>query len=165
MTVTLTASVKAERILFRLPTMRKNPRHSTEFKKTVLSATPRYATQCEIQVKNFLVDSPLCGIARSRVSSSNLIEYLREVESICKTVLAHESGDPGVQFNEKNRGSKISGVCPLKFLPCQKLNTTYDEVLYFVGTLANSTLQVQNYKKITFQIFTKRSSVELRRLL
>jgi hypothetical protein len=33
----------------------------------------------------------------------NLIEYLHEFESICKTVLAHESGDPGVQFNEKPR--------------------------------------------------------------
>jgi hypothetical protein len=29
--------------------------------------------------------------------------YLRELESICKTVLAHESRDPGVQFNEKPR--------------------------------------------------------------
>jgi hypothetical protein len=25
-------------------------------------------------------------------------EYLREFESKCKTILAHESGDPGVQF-------------------------------------------------------------------
>jgi hypothetical protein len=40
--------------------------------------------------------------------SSNLVEDLREFESICKTVLSHESGDPGVQFKEKNRGSKIS---------------------------------------------------------
>jgi hypothetical protein len=45
---------------------------------------------------------------------SNLIEYLREFESICKTVLAHESGNPGVQFNEKIRGSKISWDCPFK---------------------------------------------------
>jgi hypothetical protein len=34
--------------------------HSAEsifvFKKKVLSATPRYAPQCEIQVKNFLVE-------------------------------------------------------------------------------------------------------------
>jgi hypothetical protein len=129
--------------------------HSAEFKKKVLSATPLYATQCEIQVKNFLVDSGLCGtagsrlramphsgelglhamqhstelrlrpmphsgelqltlcrIARSRNSSLcsrfslNLIEYLREFESICKTVLAHESGDPGVQFIEKTEGRK-----------------------------------------------------------
>jgi hypothetical protein len=28
--------------------------------KKVLSATPRYATQCEIQAKNFLVNSTLC---------------------------------------------------------------------------------------------------------
>jgi hypothetical protein len=100
--------------------------------------TPRYATQCEIQVKNFLVDSALCriagsrdsalcgiaqscdsalcGIARSRFSSLNSIKYLSKFESICKTVLAHESGDPGVQFNEKNRGSKISWHCPFKYL-------------------------------------------------
>jgi hypothetical protein len=37
---------------------------------------------------------------------SNLIEYLREFESICKTVLASVSGDPGVQFNEKTEGRK-----------------------------------------------------------
>jgi hypothetical protein len=41
-------------------------------------------------------------------------EDLREFESICKTVLAHESGDPGVQSNEKNRGSKISWHCPFR---------------------------------------------------
>jgi hypothetical protein len=40
-----------------------------------------------------------------------VVAYLREFESICKTVLAHESGDPGEQFNEKNRGSKISWDC------------------------------------------------------
>jgi hypothetical protein len=57
-------------------------------------------------------DSLLCGIARSRFSALNLIEYLREFESICKTVLGHESGDPGVQFNEKIRGSKILWYCP-----------------------------------------------------
>jgi hypothetical protein len=33
-------------------------------------------------------------------------DSVREFESICKTVLAHESGDPGVQFNEKNEGRK-----------------------------------------------------------
>jgi hypothetical protein len=52
--------------------------------------------------------------ARSQFFSSNLIEFLREFESICKTVLAHESGDPGVRFNEKNRGSNISWHCPFK---------------------------------------------------
>jgi hypothetical protein len=51
---------------------------------------------------------------RSRFSSSNLIEYLRELESICKTVLSHESGDPGVLLNEKIRGPKISSDCPFK---------------------------------------------------
>jgi hypothetical protein len=29
-----------------------------------------------------------------------------------QTTLAHESGDPGVPFKEKNRGSKISWDCP-----------------------------------------------------
>jgi hypothetical protein len=40
--------------------------HSAEFLKKVLSATLRYATQCEIQANNFLVSSALCCIARSR---------------------------------------------------------------------------------------------------
>jgi hypothetical protein len=30
-----------------------------------------------------------------------VVEYLCEYESIFKTALAHESGDPGVQFDEK----------------------------------------------------------------
>jgi hypothetical protein len=37
------------------------------FKKKVLSPTPRCATQCETQAKNFLVDSALCIIARSHL--------------------------------------------------------------------------------------------------
>jgi hypothetical protein len=42
-------------------------------------------------------------------AESNLkIEYLREYEFIFKTALAHETGDPGVLFAEKNRESKIS---------------------------------------------------------
>jgi hypothetical protein len=53
--------------------------------------------------------------ARSRFSSSNLIEYLRELESICKPVLAHESGDPGVQFNEKTEGPKSRQTVPLRW--------------------------------------------------
>jgi hypothetical protein len=48
-------------------------------------------------------------------AESNLkIEYLREYEFIFKTALAHESGDPGVLFAEKNRGSKILWDCPFK---------------------------------------------------
>jgi hypothetical protein len=35
------------------------------------------------------------------LSKKNRIELLRECESIFKTALAHESGDPGVPFNEK----------------------------------------------------------------
>jgi hypothetical protein len=65
-TVTLTASVKAERISFRLPAMRKKlraMRHSAE--------------------------------------SIFVVEYLREVESICKTVLTHESGDQGCSLTKK----------------------------------------------------------------
>jgi hypothetical protein len=50
-----------------------------------------------------------------RFSSSNLIEYFCEFESTCKTVLAHESGDPGVQFNEKTEGRKSRDTVPLKF--------------------------------------------------
>jgi hypothetical protein len=44
----------------------------------------------------------------STLVESNRIEFLREFESIFKTVLAHESEFPGVPFNENNRGSKIS---------------------------------------------------------
>jgi hypothetical protein len=33
---------------------------------------------------------------------------------MCKTILAHESGDPGVQFDEKNRGRKSRETVPLK---------------------------------------------------
>jgi hypothetical protein len=54
------------------------------------------------------------GIAGSRFSSSNLIEYLREFESVCKTVLAHESGDPGVQLTKKTEGRKSRDTVPLK---------------------------------------------------
>jgi hypothetical protein len=43
---------------------------------------------------------------RKSCDTVSLIEDLREFESICKTVLAHESGDPGVQFNEKTEGRK-----------------------------------------------------------
>jgi hypothetical protein len=39
---------------------------------------------------------------------------LREFESICKTVLAHESGDPGVQFNEKTADRKSRATVPLR---------------------------------------------------
>jgi hypothetical protein len=106
-------------------------KHTTKSRETiplkkVLSATPRYATQCEIQFKNFLVESALCGTAGSRLramphsaKSIFVVEFNRispriRIYSICKTVLAHESGDPGVQFNEKNRGSQISWHCPFK---------------------------------------------------
>jgi hypothetical protein len=41
------------------------------------------------------------------------IELLREFESICKTVLAYESGDPGVQFDEKTRSQKSRATVPL----------------------------------------------------
>jgi hypothetical protein len=50
------------------------------------------------------------------IFSSNLIGYLREFESICKTVLAHKSGDPGVQFNEKTESWKSRDIVPLSYL-------------------------------------------------
>jgi hypothetical protein len=57
----------------------------------------------------------LCGIARSRFSASNWIELLRQFESIFKTPLAHESGDPGVPFKEKKtEGRKSRETVPLK---------------------------------------------------
>jgi hypothetical protein len=45
----------------------------------------------------------------------HLVEDLREFKStgICKTVLTHESGDPGVQFNEKTEGKKYLDTVPL----------------------------------------------------
>jgi hypothetical protein len=46
---------------------------------------------------------------------SNLIENLGEFKSICKTVLAHVSGDTGVQFNEKTEGGKSRETVPLRF--------------------------------------------------
>jgi hypothetical protein len=49
---------------------------------------------------------------RHSAESNSKIEYLRESEFIFKTALAHESGDPGVLFAEKTRGSKISWDCP-----------------------------------------------------
>jgi hypothetical protein len=59
------------------------------------------------------INSALCGIAPSQFFSSNLIEDLREIKSICKTILAHESGDPGVQLNEKTEGQKSRDAVPL----------------------------------------------------
>jgi hypothetical protein len=34
-------------------------------------------------------------------------------ESLCKTVLGHESGDPGVQFQKKTEGRKSREAVPL----------------------------------------------------
>jgi hypothetical protein len=45
---------------------------------------------------------------RHSAESNSKIENLREYEFIFKTALAHESGDPGVLFAEKKRGSKIT---------------------------------------------------------
>jgi hypothetical protein len=80
-----------------------------KFQTKMFFSTPRYATQ-------WRVDSPLCGKAQSRFLLSNLIEYLREFEYICKTVLAHESTDPRVQFNEKTKGRKSRETVPLRSL-------------------------------------------------
>jgi hypothetical protein len=68
-----------------------------------------------ITPEKFVLNFTLSGIASflSTIFLSNLIEYLREFESICKTVLAHESGDPGVQFNEKTEGRKSRETVPL----------------------------------------------------
>jgi hypothetical protein len=49
---------KSRSWVFRLRAVPKNLR-AMMHKKKVLSATPRYATQCEIQAKHFLVDSAL----------------------------------------------------------------------------------------------------------
>jgi hypothetical protein len=85
-------------------------RHIAEFLKKVLSATPRYATQCEIKVKRFLVYSALCGTAGSRlramrhsVESIFVVEYLRAIETICKTVKPMIQGAQGYSQQEKPR--------------------------------------------------------------
>jgi hypothetical protein len=64
--------------------------------KKVLSATPRYATQCEIHVKNFLpiphyavqrgVDSALCSLAQSYYC-----KYLCEFPTTCKNGSNYQS--------------------------------------------------------------------------
>jgi hypothetical protein len=46
--------------------------------------------------------------------SADRIELLRKFESIFKTALAHESGNPGVPFNEKNKGRKSRETVLLK---------------------------------------------------
>jgi hypothetical protein len=68
-------------------------------------------------------NSAQCRIARSRFSYSNRIEFLRKFKSIFKTDLAHGSGDPGLLFIEKNRGSKISWYCLFIFYISRSQNT------------------------------------------
>jgi hypothetical protein len=51
--------------------------------------------------------------ALRRFSASNRIELLRQFESIYKTALAHESGDPGVLFKEKTEGRTSRETVPL----------------------------------------------------
>jgi hypothetical protein len=83
-------------------------------------------------------NSALCSIARSRkkicsaftvavkvtvyhkislrwsyLPHGSKIKLLRELEYIFKTTLAHESGYPGVPFNEKTEGRKSSKAVPL----------------------------------------------------
>jgi hypothetical protein len=82
-----------------------------------------------------------------RFLSSNLIEYLREFESICKTVLAHESVDPGVKFNEKTVGQKSRDTVPLIFH-----NKNYFSVLqnfHFISRNFGIILQIRS-KNIFF---------------
>jgi hypothetical protein len=52
----------------------------------------------------------------------------RVFESICKTILAHESGDPGIQFDEKTRGRKSRETVPLTSRFC-------DAFFYFKHSL------------------------------
>jgi hypothetical protein len=51
---------------------------------------------------------------RHSAESNSKIGYLRKYEFIFETGLAHESGDPGVLFSEKNWGLSISCYCPFK---------------------------------------------------
>jgi hypothetical protein len=115
----------AELWLLAMPHSAEFPLHTTppslKFKSKIFLLTPRYvatwgvdSTLCRIEGSH---DSALChnsalcriaqicyfalcGIARSRFLASNGIELLCEFKSTCKTVLVHESGDPGVQFDD-----------------------------------------------------------------
>jgi hypothetical protein len=48
-----------------------------------------------------------------------VVEYLREFKSICKSVLAHESGDPGAQFKEKKL--RVKNHVRLSLQVCAKI--------------------------------------------
>jgi hypothetical protein len=83
---------------------------NVKFKSKIFLSTPPYAAQRG-------VDSALFGIARSRFSSSNLIEYLREFESICKTGLAMQAQGPqGYSLTKKTEGRKSRETVPLSSL-------------------------------------------------
>jgi hypothetical protein len=108
---------------------------SVKFKSKIFLPTPHYAAQrgvdsalrrivgsrdsalCRIAQS---CDSVLCrigqscDIARSRFSSSNRIELLRKFESICKPVLAHESGTHGYSLMKITRSNKSRETVPLR---------------------------------------------------
>jgi hypothetical protein len=53
---------------------------------------------------------------RHSMESIFVVDYLREFASMCKTVLAHESGDPCAQYNEKSKGWKSRETVPLTLI-------------------------------------------------
>jgi hypothetical protein len=59
----------------------------------------QHSAEFQLRARLHSMESRLPAMRHS-AESIFVVEYLREFESICKTVLAHESGDPGVQFNE-----------------------------------------------------------------
>jgi hypothetical protein len=61
------------------------------------------------------IDSALPGMQHS-AESNFIIEYLCDYEFIFETALAHESGDPGALFAEKNKGRKSRDSVPLKIV-------------------------------------------------
>jgi hypothetical protein len=58
-------------------------------------------------------------------NKKNRIELLREFESIFKISLAHESGDPGVPFNEKTKDRKSHENVPLISIQPRPAFTSY----------------------------------------
>jgi hypothetical protein len=73
-----------------------------------LYATPRYATQCEILAKQFLVDSALCHIARSHI-------YLQISLRICNCMQKWVNSlisDPSGLIYEKTKGRKSRETVP-----------------------------------------------------
>jgi hypothetical protein len=75
--------------------------------KQVLSATPRYAAQCEVHAKNFLVDSVLCCIVWSHLNLQISLWMRNLMQKWFNSLISDRSG---IDL-WKTRGLKISWDC------------------------------------------------------